>query len=160
MAEYPYKLVVFPKDKTQLISIEIVPSHWIIWNEFENILECYYMSCSLSSKKRKDLQSIVKQGASPDPNWPKYEVKIRGRAKSYEDAEVRIEKLETKQYAYSTDDELECQKKILQEKKFYQLKKSSIVVPIIEKSLNDFYVDLTAEKENATENVYVHSRSR
>lgn len=158
MDEYPYKLVVFPEDKTQLISIEIVPSHWIVWNEVEKILECYYMSGSLLSKKRKDLQSLVKQGAPPDTQWPKYEVEIKGRAKSYKDAEIGLEKLEIKQYAYSTDDEIACQKKMLQEKKFYQMKKSSIDIPIIEESLN-FHVDLIEnEKENAIENVGIYKK--
>lgn len=156
MDEYKYKLVVFPEDKTQLISIEIVPSHWIAWNEIEKNLKCYYMSASMLSKKRKDLQSMVKQGAPPDTRWSKYEVEIRGRAKSYEDAKIGIKKLETKQYAYSTDDEIACQKKMLQEKKIYQMKKSSIDASIIKESLDDFHVDLT--KENATENVCTYDR--
>lgn len=158
MDEYPYKLVVFPEDKAQLISIEIVPSHWIVWNEVKKILECYYMSGLLWNKKRIDLQSLVKQGAPPNTQWPKYEVEIRGRAKSYKDAEIGLEELQTKQYAYSTDDEIACQKKMLQEKKFYQMKKSPIDRLTIEESLN-FHVDLIEnEKENAIENVGIYKK--
>ncbi|KAL0102370.1 hypothetical protein PUN28_017947 [Cardiocondyla obscurior] len=85
------------------IIIEIVPSHWIVWNKVKECLEYYYMSKLMLNKKRKEMQSLVKQGAPPDIEWPKYKVEIRGRTKSYKDAIIGLEKLKTKQYVGKTN---------------------------------------------------------
>lgn len=90
---------------------------------------------------------MVQQCKPADPKWPKYRVMIKGRAQTYKDAEIGIDQLESKKYAYSTDDEIRCLEKARQEKKTYQRKKVTSDTITVEEQLESALVDLTKNVE-------------
>lgn len=141
---YQYKLVEFPDDEAGPLSVDIVPGHWIFYDDEREELMCKYMAGDLTEKKKKEIRKMVQQCKPANPEWPSHRVEVKGRACSYADAEIAINKLDDKNYAFSTDNEIRCQEKANQEKKLYQRKKlNSKSQQSVEDLLETARIDLT-----------------
>lgn len=75
--EYNYRLVVFiNKRKTK--QIDIVPSTWLYSDK--SVLLCKFMPGPYNNERSKKLLHILKNGSSPEEDWPSYPVELVGRA--------------------------------------------------------------------------------
>ncbi|KAG8042173.1 hypothetical protein G9C98_000164 [Cotesia typhae] len=123
---YKYALVLFVNDSSSK-EIDIIPSSWLDHYKEYGGTGCKYMPESLlkNSKYCKLLQTMVKYCDEPDPTWPTFHVEIRGVAKTMEEAEKKLLRLEKEPYAFSTDNEQSAKAKAAAVEKTFKLKSSS-----------------------------------
>ncbi|XP_053595198.1 uncharacterized protein LOC128667766 isoform X1 [Microplitis demolitor] len=118
-----YRLVVFVGSKKKQEVIDIVPSAWIYYDNKSKILKCKFMPETMYDEKNlKVLNDMVKRGTEPCHDWPCYPIEIRGRARSYKEAETLIKKLQYEPYAYSTDNEASAKCKAKEDESYYKEK--------------------------------------
>ncbi|XP_044587706.1 uncharacterized protein LOC123267218 [Cotesia glomerata] len=124
---YKYKLVVFLSEKKSAKEIiDIVPNDWIYADGESDYLMCKFMPEEIYNEDNlKLLNDMVRECAKPCDDWPSYPIDIRGRARSYEEAEKLMDKLQYQTYAYSTDNEKRAKKKAEKDKELFKLKKLS-----------------------------------
>ncbi|XP_074114144.1 uncharacterized protein LOC141537198 [Cotesia typhae] len=150
--EWKHRLVVFLGDKTksQKQVIDIVPSEWIYADNAYEELRCKFMpEKTYNDKNLKLLNEMVKKCVEPCSDWPSYSVEIRGRARSYEEAEKLMDKLQYQPYAYSTDNEASAKNKAKNDNEYFKSKNLS---PNNAKNLlNDATLDLTADLQLTSE---------
>ena len=78
--EYLYKLVVFLDNESSILSVDIVPSSWVFWDEAQNSLVSKFMPPPYTAVKRIKLQNLIEAGEPPIKTWPTFRVETRGRA--------------------------------------------------------------------------------
>ncbi|XP_044729615.1 uncharacterized protein LOC123292966 [Chrysoperla carnea] len=144
--DYKYRLVIFTESKKEELEIDIVPTSWFDFDGDHDVLKCRFMP-----KKKDDdpydkeeldlLTRMIINCDDPLPSWPLFSVEVRGRARSYEDALMKVTILEKKPYAFSTDSEVKAKEKAQQDEKILKFKTASVKQKLKE-NIRDVMVDL------------------
>ncbi|KYM97007.1 hypothetical protein ALC62_12320 [Cyphomyrmex costatus] len=148
--EYLYKLVIFLDIKSSVLSIDIVTSSWIYWDKERNSLVSKFMPPPYTAAKRIKLKNLIEAGYPPIKTWPSFRVETRGRAKTYSEAETRLELLKKQEYAFTEESEVDGRSQSIEDTEVYKmLSKTSF-----RKELDNAYRNLKKNKEKSKRKLY------
>ncbi|XP_057663419.1 uncharacterized protein LOC130898266 [Diorhabda carinulata] len=139
VADYKYRLVVFVGKKKKK-DIDIVPSSWIFYDEKTDTIKCKFMPPPYDVKRSDTLSKMVQNCEQPINDWPVYSVDIRGRARTFEEANELAIQLEYKPFAYSTQNEETAKVKAANDVHFFKNRKTFRDESL--KMLNEINIDL------------------
>ncbi|KAK0074952.1 hypothetical protein PV325_007597 [Microctonus aethiopoides] len=83
------------------------------------------MPAPYDKSKKQLLQSLIENCEEPSPNWPEYDVEIRGRADTYKGAEARVKILRREPYAFTTDNEESAKFQASEDIKLFRIKSTA-----------------------------------
>ncbi|XP_053593418.1 leucine-rich repeat and coiled-coil domain-containing protein PF3D7_0703800-like [Microplitis demolitor] len=98
------------------------------------------------------LQAMVKNCAKPSSKWPDYNVEIRGRANSYEEAEERLKILNKELYAFTTENEDSAKLQASKDLKLLKMKSNKKNIDNLQKELNTFEVEFDDTEPSGRKN--------
>lgn len=79
--EYAYKLVLFPDDTGEKLSIDVAPAKWITFSDSLKSYACPFPLGPFDKEQIAQLHKRIKNSESPDKSWPVHRVIIHGRAR-------------------------------------------------------------------------------
>ncbi|XP_046489079.1 putative leucine-rich repeat-containing protein DDB_G0290503 [Neodiprion pinetum] len=103
--KYNYLLIMFNKrgPKTGQKVYDFVPANWVYVSKQTGKLVVKFMPPPYLDETSDLLHHLVRTLSDPIDDWPEYNVQLKGGAESYEDAETRLQVLDAKDYAFTTD---------------------------------------------------------
>ncbi|XP_051169493.1 uncharacterized protein LOC127286900 isoform X2 [Leptopilina boulardi] len=93
------------------------------WISYEKKTKKYFTKFPpppYDAKTKKNLKKLLQTFSSPLNSWPEYETKFQGHAKTFTEACLRMNELETNEFAYSGNEhskKIKATKKVIREKK-------------------------------------------
>ncbi|XP_053593340.1 uncharacterized protein LOC128667439 [Microplitis demolitor] len=148
-----FYLVLFSKTKEdgKVEEIDIVPANWIFFGK-NNSCRCKFMPGPFDQSNYSKLQAMVKNCAKPSSKWPDYNVEIRGRANSYEEAEERLKILNKELYAFTTENEDSAKLQASKDLKLLKMKSNKKNIDNLQKELNTFEVEFDDTEPSGRKN--------
>lgn len=136
---YDYSLIQFVHrgQKRKIEEVDIIPSKWLSFDNKKSKFVTKFMPPPYDGENGEVLHSFIQTLADAPENWPIYTVRMKGRAKTYADALIKIERLKTEESVLTVDSGesvSEVEKRIeiaLRQQKLRQKQK------LLELSLND-----------------------
>ncbi|XP_011298408.1 uncharacterized protein [Fopius arisanus] len=153
---HAYKIVLFPDDVENKLSVDVVPSTWIFESEKHESKMCHFPVGPFTAKSIAHLHKMVKNRDSADKSWPVHRVLINGRAHTYAEACKAADKLHYDHFAFSTDRESSVERIFTQENRLSISKKPT--KQSVQEELNDASFDMASV--NADQNKENESNSR
>ncbi|XP_018329088.1 uncharacterized protein LOC108739603 isoform X2 [Agrilus planipennis] len=134
-----YTLVLFvddKKDNGDLESIDMVPSFWLKYDEEDDCLKCPCYD-NVTIKNKEIFSNAVRNLQPPPTTWSFHRVEIRGYSNTYAIGLQRLDKLQVKRFAFTTDDTDNDEEKQKSIEKRYRLKGSKTSGKKVEKLLSE-----------------------
>lgn len=78
-----YKIVLFPDDATEELSVDVVPSAWISTSQEHGSKVAQFPTGPFNNSDIKKLHQMVKNLNSPEKSWPLHRVTIHGRTRKF-----------------------------------------------------------------------------
>lgn len=108
----PYTLVEFipsgkqnnQKSNKKPRSVDIVPTDWLLYDTKQNVL-CKFLPPPYTQERCQILTELVEKRSPAPEDYPLYPANIVSHADSYAQALVRLQELESKKTAFTTDSE-------------------------------------------------------
>ncbi|XP_071572094.1 uncharacterized protein [Temnothorax nylanderi] len=88
-------------------SLDIVPINWVDYDKKKGKCMVKFQPPPYTAEVQQSLEKLVKASADPPNFWPTYSFKIKGRAKSYNEASQKLQSLQDKLFVFTSDTELE-----------------------------------------------------
>ncbi|XP_067217189.1 uncharacterized protein [Linepithema humile] len=113
----PYVIVQFVTRgrKGSIKQLDIVPRNWLDWNAKTKKIKCKFLPPPYTERDSELLHNIVKNLDTAPTSWPEYTVEIKAHGKTYADALLRLQLLNDKEFAFtsnSNEDQNEKSKKV------------------------------------------------
>lgn len=86
-------------------SIEVVPSIWVEFDKKAASCKVKYMDKPYTDQVCAKLQILIKNRVIPTADWPTFTVYIRGKAKIYNEAMEKLERLHQELYVFTDPDD-------------------------------------------------------
>ncbi|XP_043478405.1 putative uncharacterized protein DDB_G0286901 [Leptopilina heterotoma] len=131
---YPFHLVEFiSKGKKVARCVDCVCLNWIRYDEETKKFMAKYIPPPYTEKTKAIFQMMVKQQLDVPDHWTEYSVNLVGHAGTYEEAEKRLDALNSKKNVYSSESDMNSTQKANAIKKLMKEKGSAD----INRELND-----------------------
>ncbi|XP_067203289.1 uncharacterized protein [Linepithema humile] len=141
----PYVIVQFVTRgrKGSIKQLDIVPRNWLDWNAKTKKIKCKFLPPPYTERDSELLHNIVKNLDTAPTSWPEYTVEIKAHGKTYADALLRLQLLNDKEFAFtsnSNEDQNEKSKKVENSIRKKKLLKN-------EKQINELFNSVTTVEE-------------
>lgn len=92
---YDFTIVQFVHrgKKRKVEQIDVVPSKWLTFNKQKGRCQTPFMGGNIEGEDMRLLHDLVKNLADPPQDWNFFTVDVKGRAKTYDEALLEVERL-------------------------------------------------------------------